>query len=406
MDDSLVDAARDDRVRQALAEKVSRERVGCEVDLMLRSPDPVGAIRLLINLNLAQTVFPFEKLLTKEMEKNALKAGTIDYDELFQRGLDLLLTNYEHLEECKMFPPVWCQSTSSQEYSVAVESPDLTLCEDDETRRYLWYASFLKPLYNFVSKIPEDQKNKLEGKKANRSVVTKLLVDELKRPTREAEAVEKIIKGAQQFKSLINSGCDLSAVSVLLSDIQVKQVRNHSDEGSPDEYRERDPAETPKTFVCTMNDENVTCATENDPVWKHAMSFRLKCSKILRKVGPLWRAALFLALSEHISDALEGQLEYVIEGDVFDETQEDAKQREIDRYDAFATAMQRLGLVGIWDERPILDGGQVKKILPNIPKGPAFREVMDEQEEWTTLHPGAGTQVLAEHLQERFPEYL
>merc|ERR1711935_496652 len=63
MDEMLVAAAKDNRVRKALAEKVSRERIGCEVDLMLRSPDPVGAMRLLINLKLAKTVFPIQKFV-------------------------------------------------------------------------------------------------------------------------------------------------------------------------------------------------------------------------------------------------------------------------------------------------------------------------------------------------------
>jgi tRNA nucleotidyltransferase (CCA-adding enzyme) len=44
MGEALVEAAMNERVRDALDEKVSRERVGCEVDLMQRSPDPVGAL--------------------------------------------------------------------------------------------------------------------------------------------------------------------------------------------------------------------------------------------------------------------------------------------------------------------------------------------------------------------------
>jgi tRNA nucleotidyltransferase/poly(A) polymerase len=44
MDEASVEAAMNERVRDALDEKVSRERVGCEVDLMQRSPDPVGAL--------------------------------------------------------------------------------------------------------------------------------------------------------------------------------------------------------------------------------------------------------------------------------------------------------------------------------------------------------------------------
>lgn len=400
MDDSLIDAAMDDRVRQALAGKVSRERIGCEVDLMLRSPDPVGAMRLLINLNLAQTVFPIESLLLDERARDAGSTDAVPSAELFQRGLNLLSTNYEHLEDCKAFPPVWCQRKGAY---TTFGGHELTLCEDDDARRYLWYASFLKPFYDYASKIPEGKKIKRQGKNANRSVVCKLLVNELKRPTREAEAVEKIVKGAQEFRSLMDSGCDLSAVSVLLSGIRVEEDRRARESSLDDELA--DVSNPQKRIRCSMNGKTVYSATELDPVWQHGMDFRLQCSKILRKVGPLWRAALFLAMSEQMNDALQGDLEYVIEGDVFDETQEDLRQREIDRYDALATAMQRMGLIGVWDGRPILDGAEVKKRLPGIPKGPAFRAVMDEQEKWNTLHPGAGAEFLVRHLIETFPEY-
>lgn len=81
MDDSLRKAAKDKRVREALAAKVSRERIGGEVDLMLRSADPVGAMRLLVNLELAGTVFPVDKSMRSE-----------DGDALFDQGLQLLST--------------------------------------------------------------------------------------------------------------------------------------------------------------------------------------------------------------------------------------------------------------------------------------------------------------------------
>jgi tRNA nucleotidyltransferase/poly(A) polymerase len=386
MDDALIEAAMDDRVRKALAEKVSRERIGCEVDLMLRSPDPVGAMRLLINLKLARTVFPMEELFS---EMNAAVVG-----DLFQRGLDLLSTNHEQLEENKLFPPVWCSNSGKASY-MTHGTEELTLCEDDDARRYLWYAAFLKPLFDYSCTVPEDKRSKRDGRKANRSVVCKLLVDELKRPHREAEAVEKIMKGANDFKRLMDSGCDLSAVSVLLSDIRVREDKGEDDADNLVRSKVR----------CSMKGEHVYSATEHDPVWQHAMEFRLLCSKVLRKVGPLWRAALFLAMSEHMSETLEGDLEYVIEGDVVDESQEDLRQMQIDRYDGFATAMQRLGLIGIWAEKPLLDGSEVKKILPRIPKGPVFRDVMEEQESWMTLHPGAGADFLVKHLSETFPDY-
>ena len=289
MDDALIEAAMDDRVRQALAEKVSRERIGCEVDLMLRSPDPVGAMRLLIVLNLARTVFPVEACFKEK----------VTGPEIFEKGLDLLTETHEHLFECKTNPPVWCQPRGTYTTHGVKE---LTLKEDDEARRLLWYAAFLKPLYDEAKLVRESQKSRRQGRKANRSTICKLLVDELKRPTRDADAIEKIMDGANAFSLLMNSGCDVSAVSILLSDIRV----------------EDDISSESAKFKCSMNGKRVYSAKEEDPVWQHAMEFRLLCSKVLKKVGPLWRAALFLSLSEHMSQTLEGwgELEYVIEGDV------------------------------------------------------------------------------------------
>jgi hypothetical protein len=88
-----------------------------------------------------------------------------------------------------------------------------------------------------------------------------------------------------------------------------------------------------------------------------------------------------------------------------DESHEELREGEIERYDAFAAAMQRIGLVGIWGEKPLLNGVEIKNILPNIPKGPSFRDVMEEQENWMTLHPGASPDLLVSNLQETFPDY-
>ena len=78
-----------------------------------------------------------------------------------------------------------------------------------------------------------------------------------------------------------------------------------------------------------------------------------------------------------------------------DESQEERRQGIIERYDAFAAALQQLGLIGIWSQKPLVNGGEMKQVLPNIPQGPGFREVMDEQDNWMTTHPGAGVEALA-----------
>merc|ERR1712232_1053894 len=122
----------------------------------------------------------------------------------------------------------------------------------------MWYAAFLKPLYDHSVKNPEGKKKKRAGRKANRSMVSKLLVDELKRSTREADAVEKIIKGANDFNRLMDRGCDFSAVSILLSDIRV-----YEEDSTGDSSNENTQVGKLKS---SMNGQQVFTATENDPV--------------------------------------------------------------------------------------------------------------------------------------------
>jgi hypothetical protein len=157
---------------------------------------------------------------------------------------------------------------------------------------------------------------------------------------------------------------------------------------------------------CSMNGRPINSDTEDDPVWEHAMEFRLLCSKVLLRVGTLWRASLFLSISEELVKAEQHDgIEYAIEGDVLHETQEERRQGVMERFDTFAAALQQIGLIGIWNEKPMADGEAVLKILPGIPKGPAFRHVMDEQLNWMTTHPGANIESLTKHLQTVFASY-
>ena len=79
----------------------------------------------------------------------------------------------------------------------------------------------------------------------------------------------------------------------------------------------------------------------------------------------------------------------------------------IAQYDAFAASLLKLGLIGIWDQKPIINGDEMRKshILPNIPRGPIFREIMAEQEKWMTLHPGGSIEYLIQYMRNKYPEY-
>lgn len=290
MDDSLHEAARTESVRKALSQKVARERVGSEVDLMLRSQDPVGAMRLIVNLNLTSTVFPVSSL---QDEKN----GDL-FKSIFDDGLHLLTTTHDHLCDCKISTPVWCEKDRVSKTSVNGVD-DLVLIHDDETRRRLWFASLLKPLrdhYKNLGQVETAKAGARQGKKSSKSVVMKLMVDELKRPSRDAEAVELVMKAADDLTGLLNAGCAFSATTCLLNDIRIV-------------YDD-------KIVTCYMGGKEIEVDTEDDPEWLQAMEYRLLVSKVLQRAGPLWRAAMILSLSEQLTAIEEDQLSYTIEGDV------------------------------------------------------------------------------------------
>jgi hypothetical protein len=173
--------------------------------------------------------------------------------------------------------------------------------EDEDARRLLWYAAFLKPLRSHTICGDEDAEveSRKKPRKAKRSVILRLLVDELKRPIRDAEQVQKIMDAADGFTKLVSIGSDVSALSVLLSGAQVM----HDNENR-------------NKIVCTMNKKIVDPNTEDDPVWKHSMEFRKNCADALRRIGPLWRAAFILSLCEQLMDAAYDEIEYMIEGDI------------------------------------------------------------------------------------------
>ena len=70
---------------------------------MLRTPDPVGAMRLINNLNLAPTVFP-------------VSAGEVwGAKDGYKKGEEILTKAHEFLCDCKVQMPFWCKGGGEEE---------------------------------------------------------------------------------------------------------------------------------------------------------------------------------------------------------------------------------------------------------------------------------------------------
>lgn len=235
------------------------------MDLMLKSRDPVRALRLLVNLGLIETVFPVPRLEGKR------KGEHHDYGLAYHEGLALLGATHDHLCDCMADRPGWCESKRALEAGAVNglgREETLPLMEDEEARRLLWYAAFLKPMSRGfagandgrVAGAEEDDDRKKTKKAKEQSTVRKLLVDELKRPTKEAQSIESIMNAADEFTALVSAG-DSSALAVLLSGARV-----HHD------------ADDRTSVRCTIDHRSVDPDDERDPVWEHCMEFRGGCA--------------------------------------------------------------------------------------------------------------------------------
>lgn len=104
-------AACDPRVNAALGRKVSRERIGNEVNLMLKSRDPARALELLIHLGLINTVFPKPRSSGSSKDtKGGDGEGRGYYKGVYREGFTLLSATHDHLVDCMTNRPGWCEA--------------------------------------------------------------------------------------------------------------------------------------------------------------------------------------------------------------------------------------------------------------------------------------------------------
>ncbi|KAM1759915.1 hypothetical protein EV2_002885 [Malus domestica] len=159
LDEELKEAAACDEVKAALSAKISRERIGTEIDLMISGNQPVQAVAYISDLKLFWVVF---SLHTK-------------HEPAVSEGCDRLCVSY--LEATWNLIQLIGQSTFT-----------------DEQRRLSLYAAMFLPLRKTIYK---DNK----GKKI--PVVNYIFRDSLKRKASDAETVINVHHALEKFLSLI-----------------------------------------------------------------------------------------------------------------------------------------------------------------------------------------------------------
>eukprot|EP00963_Diacronema_lutheri_P011773 scaffold1454_cov342-Pavlova_lutheri.AAC.3 len=153
--DGLLEAAREDDVRRALSDKISRERIGVEVDTLMKSANPVQGVKDFCDMNIFEIVFaiPGECLIQR-------------YGQRCSQSLELAWEVLGKLGEEYLTP---------------------------EEKHVFLYAALLLPLRH---------QTHIGPKRKVKEAAYHIIRDSLKLRTRDAEAVALLHNHAQRFENL------------------------------------------------------------------------------------------------------------------------------------------------------------------------------------------------------------
>ncbi|WZZ72419.1 LOW QUALITY PROTEIN: hypothetical protein YC2023_083789 [Brassica napus] len=305
LDEELKQDASSEEVRVALGEKISRERIGNEIDLMISGNGPVSAVTYISDLKLFGVVFAFPSSSEPAPSENC---GSI----------------------CKAYlEAMWS----------LIQTPGLGKFSGEQRRLALYAALFLP----FRKTVYKDNKGKMIP------VVNHIFKFSMKRKTSDAETVINIHRTTEKFLSLIHS-------LQLKSGAQVDNLDWATDILEHWKSISVDDPEIPETSKIR--------ALTGTPLCGHFRSDRIYVAKIvcfitipgflLRDIKDFWRVALLTSLLLSKVDGMKDdqeteQLDFQLD-----------KLRE--RYLTIEGTICELGLDSIWDVNPLVNGRVIMEI--------------------------------------------
>jgi hypothetical protein len=334
-------------VHHALGEKVSRERVSIEIDSIMSSASPIHAMGLITELSLFPVVF--------RLPVDDQYIGDVRPPPDFPRAALGCLINLDKI--CRHRSAALRRSVAHAGAHHHANHHHGCPTMAAMTSRIARYAALLAPVAN-VSVMCDD------GRRARRkpaALSQHILRSELRMSTKDVSSVLDIHQASLEFKALVHLGGTSKATT-----------------GNP------------------SNDESPVAANPTQ---------RLAIARVLRSCGPLWRAALQTALVTELSPA-EAADTYARGLDHGDESMTQECRVFVDAYAAFERTIEEMGLEGVWDLKPLIDGRRLVSLLPNLPRGPLYRNIMDDQIEHMIKHPGISVEALEDWVRTMYKQYL
>jgi len=352
LDASLESAAQDQEIHRALHIKVSRERVGKELEGMLtgKGANPISALKLISRLKLAGSVFA----LPVEGQGNITNVSGFIGDQLYQNQGSGESAEARRIREAgweeslsllDILEPVW---KSHNETAASIDQGTIGAATAIN-HRLLPLATFLLPF-------------------------RKLMHDDRKKKTKQYRAVSYVFREGLKFKNE-----DSQAITVMMETV--------------DEMAD---------FLTSQSREAGSVC-------------RLEAGLLLRAARENWVTCLLLATvlklrqqeqgidlttsyldSDNGNDSLK-KLRERLRRSVEEEASNQPQTNWIEVCNRTYLSVLQLGLDKCWKTRPLMDGAAVIRAL-DLPWGPAVGEYLDEQMKWMLLNPDGTREDCEAHL--------
>jgi tRNA nucleotidyltransferase (CCA-adding enzyme) len=364
LDDNLRRAAMHPEIHKALHVKISRERVGKELEGMLsgKLARPVPALALLSDLKLAGSVFclPLPGVHSVMCVSGTICNHRFDYNTLedaeSDRARQIRSDGWKEARRClELLPGVLEPFLEDESRLVSSEAPTnhapgggggggigstaTTTSTTKVDRRLLPVAAFVLPMRFLKYR---------QGPK---------------QPHRELNAVAHIMREGLKFKNADCAGMTLLMESVdgMAAFLQRRRVQQG-------QVQQQQVHQQPPT-----DDQ----------------SFRLEVGMMLRSLKDSWVTCLCLA-----TVVLQRQSQLGVQDG---QVAASASDWLFTARDVYHDIMVTHGLDRSWTVRPLLDGASLATAL-QVPKGPLVAKYLREQVRWMLLHPDGTREACEAHL--------
>eukprot|EP00026_Physarum_polycephalum_P003926 Phypoly_transcript_03943.p1 GENE.Phypoly_transcript_03943~~Phypoly_transcript_03943.p1 ORF type:complete len:571 (-),score=108.22 Phypoly_transcript_03943:510-2222(-) len=297
VDSELFEASSNKLVKDALRDKISRERIGKEIEGMLTSACPEVAFQYIDEMDI--------------------------HDEVFKLPPNYKMDDPDYRKNCVLNVRQISRYLRYQQKHYKTSG----LYVDPKDKRIAMLSGLMEPYYKhtFENRKRKDMRCPLPYF---------IIAESLKLSNKDVDDVNTILKGAQQL---------------------VPHV--HKDESQLD---------------------------------------RKTIGLILRQIANYWQTALLLAFVREIEPFKEPLAHPIHHSTNKENPTKQTRDPEVElpesakpllaKYDAFVNWVQKVGLVGVWDMKTILNGGEVQALL-NAKPGPWMGPTMQRILEWQLEHP-------------------